>query len=78
MTTQEARTMTIQRFTNLLDGTVRPNISAGQIIDYYQALLNNNKPEVKMPLGNIERQFQEAKIQADLDYEDEYYGNDYI
>lgn len=74
MTQQEARTMTIQRFTNLLDGTVRPNISAGQIIDYYQALLNNNKPQVKMPLGNIERQFQEAEIQADLDYEDDYYG----
>jgi hypothetical protein len=74
MTTQEARTMTIQRFTNLLDGTVRPNISAGQIIDYYQSLLNNDKPQVKMPLGNIERQFREAEIQADLDDEDDYYG----
>jgi len=74
MTTQEARNKTIQRFTNLLDGTVRPNISAGQIIDYYQALLNNDKPQVKMPLGNIERQFQEAEIQADLDDEDDYYG----
>ena len=74
MTTQEARNKTIQRFTNLLDGTVLPYVTPGQIIDYYQALLDNNKPEVKMPLGNIERQFQETEIQADLDDEDDYYG----
>jgi hypothetical protein len=74
MIPQEARNKTIQRFTNLLDGSVRPNITAGQIIDYYQALLDNNKPQVSMPLGNIERQFREAEIQADLDDEDDYYG----
>ena len=74
MSNQEAKQRTIRRFTNLLDGTVLPYVTPGQIIDYYQTLLDNNKPEVKMPLGNIERQFREAEIQADLDDEDDYYG----
>ncbi len=78
MTTQEARQCTIQRFTNLLDGTVLPYVTPGQVIDYYQSLINLDKPQVKMPLGNIEHQFQEIEIQADLDYMEEYYGNDYI
>jgi hypothetical protein len=74
MTTQEARIKTIQRFTNLLDGTVLPNVTPGQVIDYYQSLINLDTPQVKIPLDNIERQFREAEIQADLDDEDDYYG----
>lgn len=75
--TQEARIKTIQRFTNLLDGTVRPNITVSQIIDYYQALLNNNKPQVSMSLGNIEKQFQEAEIEYDQNEFDDYWGEQY-
>ena len=77
MTTQEARIKTIQRFTNLLDGTVRPNITPGQIINYYQALLDNNKPQVSMPLGNIEKQFQEAEIEYNQNEFDAYWGEQY-
>jgi hypothetical protein len=74
MTNQEAKQRTIRRFTNLLDGTVLPNVTPGQVIDYYQSLINLDTPQVKMPLNNIERQFREAEIQADLDDEDDYYG----
>lgn len=78
MTTQEARTKTIQRFTNLLDGTVRPNITVGQIINYYQELLDNNKPQVSMPLGNIEKQFQEAEIEYNQnEFDDYWFGEQY-
>lgn len=75
--TQEARIKTIQRFTNLLDGTVRPNITVSQIINYYQELLDNNKPQVSMPLGNIEKQFQEAEIEYDQNEFDDYWGEQY-
>jgi hypothetical protein len=74
MIPQEAKQRTIRRFTNLLDGTVLPNVTPGQVIDYYQSLINLETPQVKMPLGNIERQFKEAEIQADLYDEDDYYG----
>jgi hypothetical protein len=74
MTNQEAKQRTIRRFTNLLDGAVLPNVTPGQVIDYYQSLINLDTPQVKMPLNNIERQFREAEIQADLDDEDDYYG----
>lgn len=76
MTQIEARQKTIQRFTNLLDGTVKPNIGPGQIIDYYQSLLNNTNLQISMPLGNIEKKFQEAELQYELDEYDEYYGNE--
>ena len=77
MIPQEARNKTIQRFTNLLDGSVRPNITPGQIIDYYQALLDNNKPQVSMPLGNIDKQFQEAEIEYNQNEFDDYWGEQY-
>lgn len=77
MTTQEARTKTIQRFTNLLDGTVKPNITPGQIIDYYQSLLDNSKPQLSKPLGNIEKQFQEAEIEYNQNEFDDYWGEQY-
>jgi hypothetical protein len=78
MSNQEAKQRTIRRFTNLLDGTVLPYVTPGQVIDYYQSLINLDKPQVKMPLGNIERQFTEAEIQYDLDEEDDYYDNNTI
>ncbi len=68
MTKEEARKKTIRKFTKLIDGSTLPNISPGQVVDYYQSLLNDQKPNVKMPIGGIESNFREEEIKDDEFY----------
>ena len=63
MTKEEALKQTKERFTNLLDGSILPGISVSKIISYYEDLLEGNKPDSSMPIGNIESQFLEKEIE---------------
>ena len=64
-----ARKATIERFTNLLDGSIIPSASVSTIIDYYEAQLRNVSIAVKQNC-NIISQFKEAEI-AEVE-EDEF------
>jgi hypothetical protein len=44
MTKEEARNLTVSRFTNLLDGSIVHYARVGKIIDHYEALLAKVKP----------------------------------
>ena len=41
----EARQLTVDRFTNLTDGLVLPDITPGKVVDYYQNLLDRKDYE---------------------------------
>lgn len=67
----EAFNKTRERFTNLLDGKISPKYSVADIINYYESLLADEKPQVKRPLGNIESNFEEdylKEFESDEDY----------
>jgi hypothetical protein len=49
MTRELARIKTIQKFTNLLDGTLLPGYSVAQVISYYESQL------LGVPTDNISR-----------------------
>lgn len=61
MTKQEALSATVTRFTNLAGGGILPRASVSQIINYYEALLENNKPTVHSGC-NITNRFVEEEI----------------
>jgi hypothetical protein len=63
-----AREMTIRKFTNLLNGKVY-NASVATIIDYYEAQLKGSTIAVKNDCS-ITKKFIETQIQEE--YEDEY------
>ena len=68
MTRAEALKRTRERFTNLLDGKVLPNVSINQIILYYETLVSKNvAPAVNLP-SNIIDNFREEEIK---EYEDD-------
>jgi len=67
----KARQNTIEKFTNLLDGSIIPSASIGKIIDYYEAQLKNIPVTVKENC-NITKKFIEAEI-AEIE-EDDYNG----
>jgi hypothetical protein len=47
MLMSDAKSLTIRRFTNLLDGSIISSASVGKIIDYYEALKNGSNPTAK-------------------------------
>lgn len=61
MTKQEALSATVQRFTNLAGGGILPRASVSQIINYYETLLENNKPTFHSG-DNITNRFVEEQI----------------
>jgi len=67
----DARKATIDRFTNLFDGSILPSVSVATIIDYYVAQLNNIQYGIKESC-NITSQFKEAEI---AEIENEEYGD---
>jgi hypothetical protein len=67
----KARQNTIEKFTNLLDGSIIPSASIGKIIDYYEAQLKNIPVTVKKNCS-ITKKFIEAEI-AEIE-EDDYNG----
>ena len=59
----------VDKFTNLLDGCVKSNVSVSEIIDYYIAQLNKAHVVVRNNC-NITSQFKEAEIaEMEEDYE---------
>lgn len=66
MTKQEALLRTRNKFTNLMDGKVIPNVGVTTIIDYYESLLSN-KPQVVKSTSGIESNFMEDMAQEYLD-----------
>jgi hypothetical protein len=67
-----AKSLTIRRFTNLLDGSIIPSASVSQIIEYYEAQLRNAPIAVKNDC-NITKKFIEAEIaEMEDDYEDNF------
>lgn len=66
-THNDAKVLTIRRFTNLLDGSVVPRASVSMIIDYYEALKKGSYITVKDNC-NITNRFLEEDIQ---EYENE-------
>lgn len=68
MTKEQALQKTRERFTNLLDGKVSPKYGVSDIINYYESLISDQKPQVRIPLGNIERNFEEEYFKQ---FEDE-------
>lgn len=73
MTKTEALKQTRDRFTNLLDGSVKPNASVGSIISYYESLLKDEKPSYEKPISGIEANFYEEELKMYDDLENEYY-----
>lgn len=69
MTRAEALKRTREKFTNLLDGKVLPNVSINQIILYYETLVSKNvAPAVQSPSNIIDNFIEEAiKEYADDD-----------
>lgn len=61
MTKQDALFTTVKKFTNLAGGGILPRASVSQIINYYEALLENIKPTVHSGC-NITNRFVEEQI----------------
>ncbi len=74
MPTLDAKSLTIRRFTNLLDGSIIPSVSVAEIIDYYEGLkvIDRKRVNVLATLKecSITRKFREAEI-AEME-ENEY------
>lgn len=64
----EARQLTVDRFTNLTDGLVLPDTTPGKVVDYYQNLLDRkdyDNTTIKEEVSNIEKNFREEQIKED-------------
>jgi Ca2+-binding EF-hand superfamily protein len=75
MTKEEALLKTMQRFTNLMDGSVIPKAGVTTIIHYYESLLID-KPQVVKSTSNIESNFQEEEFQEMLNEADYWDGDE--
>jgi len=60
----EARQLTVDRFTNLTDGLVLPDITPGKVVDYYQNVLDRKDYEndTIKEVSNIEKNFKEEQL----------------
>jgi len=69
---------TINKFTNLIDGKVNPNVSVATIIKYYEIQLGiSSQDEIIMPTSNITQAFLEEDIkqmEREQDENYEYFG----
>ena len=70
MTKEQALKKTKERFTNLIDGRVKPGMSVYSIINYYEELLADKKTSYKQPAGGIEQNFMEDMHNEMLDDEE--------
>jgi hypothetical protein len=75
MTKKEALTATENKFTNLMDGSVLPNVNVAQIINYYESIMSN-KTLIVNRLGNINSNFQEDEIEEYLNEADYWDGDE--
>jgi len=75
MTKKEGLTATENKFTNLMDGSVLPNVNVAQIINYYESIMSN-KTLIVNRLGNINSNFQEDEIEEYLNEADYWDGDE--
>ena len=71
----KAMTKTSKTFTNLMDGSVLPNATVLDLINYYEYLVSTNPAQV-MYMSNIESNFVEAEIENQLTEADYYNGDE--
>ena len=57
MTKQDALSATIKKFTNLMDGDILPGVSVTNVINYYEALINNTSIPKDNRVSGIESNF---------------------
>jgi len=67
----DAKSLTVRRFTNLLDGGILPKVSVYEILEYYEAL-KSNVPVTVSNNCNITNNFLEDEIQECINDEEEY------
>lgn len=73
MNKQDALSATAKKFTNLIDGKVRPNVGVVSIINYYESLLANTHIQTPNTISNIESNFMEDSIkEIEADLQDNY------
>lgn len=75
MSREEALEQTEEQFTNLLDGSILPNATIEEIIEYYESLLNNKSIDTHTSISNIEANFIEAEIE-EMANEADYWDGD--
>lgn len=68
MNSKRALEKTKNKFTNLIDGSVKHGVTVAQIIDYYEGCKSGKKISTRRELGNIEQCFMEEQIR---DWENE-------
>ena len=61
MNSKRALQKTKERFTNLIDGSVKYGVTVAQIIDYYEGCKSNKKIPARREIGNIEKAFLEEQ-----------------
>lgn len=71
MPTHDAKSLTIRRFTNLLDGSIISSASVSTIIDYYEAQLKGSTIAVKQNCS-ITNKFLDAQIAEYEEDEEDY------
>ena len=72
MTKEEALKKTKNKFTNLIDNSVKSGVSVHSIISYYEDLIVGQKPSYKAPMSNIEANFMEHRISEFVENEENY------
>ena len=72
---EEALKKTINQFTNLIDGKVKPNVSVATIIKYYEKQLGiiSSQEEICMPTSNITQCFVEEDVNQMEREQDDFY-----
>jgi hypothetical protein len=72
MTREQAIQKTTDKVTNLYDGSILSKYSVRDIIDYYEAIKNDQVRVIKNTPGNIESNFQEDNFR-ELEDEQDFY-----
>jgi hypothetical protein len=72
MTREQAIQKTTDKVTNLYDGGILSKYSVRDIIDYYEAIKNDQVRVIKNTPGNIESNFQEDYFR-ELEDEQDFY-----
>lgn len=75
MKRSEALKLTKKKFTNLIDGSILPNISVEDVIKYYESMLNNQPIKPVRKISNIESNFLEESIEEMFNQADYWDGD---
>lgn len=76
MTKQDALSATIKKFTNLMDGDILPGVSVTNVINYYEALINNTSIPKDNRVSGIESNFIDDILEDQALNEADYWDGD--